>query len=220
MGDIASEAVLTGGEPTLNPSYMFNLIERLKNLNMKVEVSTNGYLLANKDYIDKLKKCCVDLVKIDLKAFSNGIHQWYTGKDNENVLKAIKLLHDQNINFLIRTIFIPEVVDFNEIERIALFIAGISRNIPYRIYQFVPSPGISRRPTRDEMIKALEIVKQYLNDVNALIDVESFRADWRHIEICSDDLYEVYRDIAEKSEKAIRGWKQRYRIVKMSEISK
>lgn len=219
-GGIASEVALTGGEPTLSFDYLLTLLRELKKLDVgRVELSTNGYLLGQNDRVMRLKAEGIDLVKIDLKAHTDSIHRWYTGQSNSNVLKAIGLLHEFNLNFRVRTIFIPGIVDFDEIEKIASFIGSISTNIPYRIYQFAPRrTTISRVPTRDEMLRALDIAKRYLNNVETLLDIISYRHDWVSVEICTDSLVETFQEIAEESARAVEGWGHRYKVISMSQV--
>jgi len=220
FGGIANEVAITGGEPTLDFDYMLALLRELKKLGAsRVELSTNGYLLGQNDRLMQLKDEGIDLIKIDLKAHTDSIHRWYTGQSNSNVLKAIKLLRELNLNFRVRTIFIPGIVDLSEIEKIACFLGGINSDIPYRIYQFAPRrTKISRVPTRDEMLKALDIAKRYLNNVEVLLDIISYRHDWVSVEICADSLVETFQEIAEESARAVEGWGDKYRVISMSQV--
>lgn len=216
---IADEVVLTGGEPTISPHYLLDLLSRLKELGVgKIELSTNGYLL-EEDYLAKLKTGGIDLVKLDLKAYSKGVHRWYTGRGNGNIFRAIRLLRKSGLNFLIRTIFIPNIVDIDEVDRIAAFLSEVDENIPYRIYQFAPGDtGISRKPESEEMARVLDVAKRRLRNVEALIDVNSYRSDWTSVEICADELLPIYHEIAESSAKFIESWKQRYKVFGMNQV--
>lgn len=216
---IADEVVLTGGEPTISSHYLLDLLKGLKELGIgKIELSTNGYLLGE-DCVTKLKAGGIDLVKLDLKAYTEGVHRWYTGRGNGNVLRAIRLLHKLGLNFLIRTIFIPNIVDIDEVERIAAFLSEVNENIPYRIYQFAPGKtGISRKPEREEILRAFDVAKQYLRNVEALTDVNSYRSDWTSVEICADELLPLYHEIAKSSAEFIESWKYRYKVFGMNQV--
>ena len=222
--DVADQVVVTGGEPTLNRKFLLKLIERLKRLGVpKIELSTNGYML-DRDYIGSLKSAGVDLVKIDVKAYTGSVHEWYTGKDNVRVLKAVRLLYESGIEFYVRTIMIPEVVGVDEIARIAKFLASIGRDVRYRIYQFASGiPKVLGRetfkpPRREDIIAALNAAREYLEDVDALVNVNSYRSDWRSVEFYADELAEVYRRVAAESVKAIKDWGSRYRLCPMSKL--
>jgi pyruvate formate lyase activating enzyme len=216
---IADEVVLTGGEPTISPRYLLDLIRELKEIGVgKIELSTNGYLL-EEDYLTKLKAGGIDLVKLDLKAYSEGVHRWYTGRGNDNILRAVRLLHKSGLNFLVRTIFIPNIVDIDEVERIAAFLSEVDENIPYRIYQFAPGEaGISTKPERGDMARALDVAKRNLRNAEALIDVNSYRSDWTSVEICADELLPVYYEIAKGSAEFMPSWKYRYKVFGMNQV--
>ena len=218
-GEIADEVVLTGGEPTINPDYLSALLEGLSGLDVtRIELSTNGHLL-DEDYIRRLKGEGVSLVKVDLKAYSDSIYRWYTGESNVNMLRAIRLLRDLGSNFLVRTAFIPNIVDLSEIESIAGFLSSIDRKIPYRIFQFAPhGSDISRSPARGEMLEAFNTAKQHLDNVDVLLDVESYRSDWSSIEICADELLRTYQEVARRSTQVVKDWERRYGIIRMSEV--
>lgn len=116
-GGLVDDVQMTGGEPTKDPDYLLYLIRGLRYLGVsKIGVSTNGHML-DKDLVDELNSLSVDYIKLDLKAYTDEIHKWYTGKSNINVLRAVRLLHDYGLNFYVRTIFIPNIVDIPEIEK-------------------------------------------------------------------------------------------------------
>lgn len=160
------EVLVAGGEPTIYKNGLLSLINELSN--RKVILATNGYLLDQK-YIKDLG----DLkVHIDLKAFTPSLHKWYTGKSNERVLNAIKLLYENSVDFEVETVYIPDIVDTNEISKIAQFLSYIG-NIRYKIIRYIPANNLSRRPTIPEIEKAVEVAKRYLKNVVSSIDVKS-----------------------------------------------
>lgn len=176
---IIENVVVTGGEPTLDPNFLTSLISELKAHGVRrVMVKTNCFLL-NGGLLEELERVGLDFVSVDLKAYTPGIHMWYTGRGNAGVLKAIELLHDHGFEFLVETVFIPGVVDLDEIERIARHLGDINREIPYRINEFAPEhpwvinefvPNhsnfeVSRRPTREEMLEALHKAERFLGNV-------------------------------------------------------
>ena len=159
------EIMLAGGEPTL---YRKGLLAFIKRCDKRVVLSTNGYLL-DADYIRDLKKSGLEEVHIDLKAHSEALHKWYTEKSNERVLRSIELLSKSNLEPEVVTVFIPGIVDMDEIERISDFLSGIDK-IRYRIIRYVPVGDLSRRPTEDEITEAVLIAKKYLQDVTSSVE--------------------------------------------------
>lgn len=212
-GKMVDRTVITGGEPTVNARYLVALIRRLRELWVtKFELSTNGYLL-DTDLLDELRSLEVDLlVKLDLKAYNDEVHRWYPGKSNTNVLRAVELLHEYGLNFYVRTIFIPNIVDVDEIEKIAEFVSHIDRSILYRIFQFAPEHGnsaISRRPSREEMLRAANIAQRHLENV-VISTSASSRPEYNYVEVRADELLEHFNKIDEISRSILSTWDMRY----------
>ncbi|MCX7912803.1 MAG: radical SAM protein, partial [Dehalococcoidales bacterium] len=67
------------------------------------------------------------------------------------------------------SILIPDYIDRAEIEKIAIFIAGIDNTIPYRIDAYVPvGDNPWRRPTPQEMEDAVRVARRHLKSVSCL----------------------------------------------------
>jgi len=170
------EIMLAGGEPTI---YKKEIIDLVKSCNTKTILSTNGYLVDGK-FIREMEQSGLDEVHIDLKAYSQNLHEWYTGKSNKNVLKAIELLNNSNLDFEVITVFIPGIIDTEEIEKITDFLSRTNNTINYRIIRYVPVGNISRRPTKGEIKEAVTIAKKYLSVVTSSLEerrhpIKSFR---------------------------------------------
>lgn len=211
-GKIVDDVQMTGGEPTVNTDYLLCLIRRLRELRVsRIGISTNGYLL-DRNLVEELKFWGVNHIKLDLKAYTNKIHRWYTGKSNVNVLKAVQLLSEYDLNFYVRTIYIPNMVDFNEIEKIATFLSHINKNITYKIYQFAPEQAnnILRRPTQKEMLTAFNIAKRYLDNVEFNTTATAYEPEYRYVEVRADELLEDFKKIDEISKSIVNGWEMPY----------
>jgi pyruvate-formate lyase-activating enzyme len=163
------EVIITGGEPTLSRGFLLDLT---RNLKMRVGVrhitlSTNGYLL-DRNYVTELKATGLDEVKLDIKAYKESVHQWYTGMSNRPVLKAVRHLYESEIDFRVETVLMPGIVDVREIERIASFLAQIYPGIKYKIVEFAPGEArekVARRPSNDEIQLAVDSASKYLRNV-------------------------------------------------------
>ena len=183
-GEGVTEIVITGGEPTLNKCFLVELVDKLK-INMDVKtviLSTNGYLL-DRDYVNSLKRTGLNEIKLDIKAFSPSLHRWYTGKSNDNTLESVRLLHEEGIDLIVETVFIPRIVDVEEIKRIAEFLSGIDPKIKYKVNEFAPENAgtkISRRPTPEEIDTAVNIAKKSLVNV---VKGKSCVREYEHKEI-------------------------------------
>ncbi|RCV63055.1 pyruvate formate lyase activating enzyme [Methanophagales archaeon] len=160
------EVMLAGGEPTL---YRKELIEFIKMYDRKTILTTNGSLLDGA-FISEMENTCLNEIHIDLKAFSTKLHEWYTGCSNQMVFDAIALLNMSDLDFEVMTVFIPGIIDTDEIEKIAEFIAGIGNKIRYKIIRYVPIGNISRRPTEADINGAVTIAKEYLSNVTSSLE--------------------------------------------------
>jgi molybdopterin converting factor small subunit len=92
------------------------------------------------------------------------------------VLSAIEKLNASRIQLLVQTIYMPGIVDDEEIEKIAQFLASLNPKIRYRINPFASVfayEKVTRRPTLEEMERAFEIALKYLP--NTIISRSCFR---------------------------------------------
>ncbi len=122
---------------------------------------TNGFKLVDLEHMDE--------VVFSIKAVTDSLHRHYTGKSNKKALRNFVRLNQSSIRLRAESIFIPEYIDLLEIENVARFIAGVNRDIPYRIDAYMPvgdSPW--RRPTPEEMEEAVSTAGRYLANVSCL----------------------------------------------------
>ena len=166
---LLQDAVITGGEPTLDKDFLLDLVLKLKrSVGVKhITLSTNGYLLG-REYVMELKDAGLDGVKLDIKAYTNSIHQWYTSMSNRPVLKAARYLSESKLDFRVETVLMQGIVDVEEIERIASFLARIDSGIKYKVIKFAPGEArekVARRPSDNEIQLAVDSASKYLRNV-------------------------------------------------------
>ncbi len=153
--------IFMGAEPAIDPGLP-QLAEALhKEFNNYNILLTNGLKLIDLEHIDE--------VVFSIKAVTDSLHRDYTGKSNKEALNNFVKLNQSGIMLRAESIFIPEYIDFLEIENIARFIAGVNTAIPYRIDAYIPvadSPW--RRPTPEEMEEAVSIAARHLVNVSCL----------------------------------------------------
>lgn len=84
-------------------------------------------------------------VKFDLKAWDSRLHLALTGVDNRRTLENFALAAELGRSrpepppLVASTLLVPGYVDTEEVRRIARFIAGLDRNIPYVLLAFAPA---------------------------------------------------------------------------------
>ncbi|RCV63258.1 pyruvate formate lyase activating enzyme [Methanophagales archaeon] len=163
------EAIITGGEPTLDKDFLRDLVLNLKmRVGVKhITLSTNGFLL-DREFVNDLKDLGLNEVKLDLKAYNDAIHKWYTGMSNRPVLKAVRNLYNGKLDFRVETVLMPKIVDVAEIEQIASFLALIDPKIKYKVVKFAPGEArekVTRRPSDVEIQLAVNSASTYLLNV-------------------------------------------------------
>lgn len=157
-------AVLGGEEPTLDGELPY-VIDVLNHFGIETLLTTNGSVLDEK-MIKELEKVGLSRVRMSIKAYDENVHKAYTGQTNRRVLENFMFLAKSQIKLAVESILIPGLVEYDEIERIAKFIASIDPTIPYRIDGFVPFRNAPwRAPSPEEVIKAAEIAKKHLENV-------------------------------------------------------
>lgn len=165
-----SRVIFMGMEPTLDPELP-KLAEFLhKEFHSHNILLTNGLRLISLENVDE--------VVVSIKAYQDDIHRDYTGVSNRKVLENFIRLHHSGIKLRSESVFIPEYIDCLEIENIAKFIAGVDKGIPYRIDAYIPfGDNPWRRPTPQEMKKAVGIAQKYLLNVSCLTGDETVKAE-------------------------------------------
>jgi len=213
-GRLIDDVQMTGGEPTVNVDYLISLIQKLRERHVsRIGISTNGYLL-DKNLVEQLGLLHVDYIKLDLKAYSDEVHRWYTGKSNTNVLRAVELLSKYGLNFYVRTIFIPGIVDIDEVQKIARFLSQVNRRISYKIYQFAPEhtrhKSLRESPTKEQMLRASATARNYLDNAESYTTETVYEPDASYIEVREDELLDEFKRIDKISKSIIKTWNMRY----------
>lgn len=172
----AEKAILGGAEPTLDEELP-KVIQLLSNLGIETHLTTNGYLL-NRKMVRKLDEAGLSSVCISIRAYNDYVHRFYTGRSNRPILDNFKLVSKSGIKVMAESILIPGLVELDEIERIARFIADIDPFIPYRIDGFMPFDNVPwRSPSPEEVIKAVQVAKKYLKCVDCVHKGMRFRGE-------------------------------------------
>ena len=99
----------SGGEPLSQAEFVAEVIDKLDDLH--VVLDTSGHA-PQEDFLRLLHR--VDLFFYDLKLMDGGLHQRYTGLDNDLILRNLQLLDESGKPFVIRVPLVPGVTDTNE----------------------------------------------------------------------------------------------------------
>jgi pyruvate formate lyase activating enzyme len=165
--DFIDGIVLSGGEPTMDPS-IYEFLKKIKALKLKVKMDTNGTFPERLD--DLIGSKLVDMVAMDVKSSLNERYVSVAGAeaDVEKIKKSIRIIIDSGVDHEFRTTAVPIFVKNEDIRNICENIRGAKK---YRIHQF------RNKSTMDESLSVLdpypvskltemaEIAREYVKDV-------------------------------------------------------
>jgi pyruvate formate lyase activating enzyme len=117
--DSGGGVTLSGGEPLMQPEFVYAVLKECKNNEIHTAVDTCCY--GPTETLAKLAEV-TDLFLCDIKHIDSDVHKRYTGEDNTLILKNITFLADTGCPIILR---VPVVPGFNDrpelIESIAQF---------------------------------------------------------------------------------------------------
>jgi pyruvate formate lyase activating enzyme len=156
----------TYNEPSIWYEYVYETAMLVKERGMSNVLVTNGYI--NEEPLEKLLPY-IDAMNIDVKAFTDGFYEKYC-KGSLNAVKktvetAVKRCHVE-----ITTLVIPGLNDDpGEIEKMAEWLSGMSRDIVLHLTRFFPNYMMNDIPPtpRDVLENSVKIAKKQLKHVYA-----------------------------------------------------
>ena len=114
---------ISGGEPLMQHRFVLKVFAAAKQMGVHTALDTNGYL---GDRLSDADLSAIDLVLLDLKAFTPAAHRRLTGMDNQPVLQFARRLAATRKPTWVRFVLVPGWTDeMSEIERIAAFAASL-----------------------------------------------------------------------------------------------
>jgi pyruvate formate lyase activating enzyme len=137
---------------------------------LRVCFETNGCL--SERHFDSLLDVVLSsggMIKFDIKAYSDPLHQALTGSSSRMTLDFLRRSAERMIPrrpnpppVLASTLLVPGYVDAREVGRIARFVSSLDPQIPYAILAFHPAFLLSDlgSTTRDEARDALEAARE------------------------------------------------------------
>lgn len=115
---------LSGGEPTAQPEFIIELLQRTKSLHRCIE--TSGYC-QHKIFSTIIGN--LDFIIMDLKIIDSEEHHKWIGVSNEQILENFEQVRDSGKPFIIRIPLIPNVTDLDaNLEATAKLVRG-SKNL-------------------------------------------------------------------------------------------
>jgi len=147
-------------EPTIYYEFAFDTARLAKDAGLGNSFVTNGYMT-----LEALKeiKPYLDAANVDLKSFNEGFYRKMCGAHLQPVLDSIRTMKELGIWVEITTLLIPGQNDATEeLKELAVFIAGIDKDIPWHISRYHPDFKYSDSPATpvDSLRKAYRIGKE------------------------------------------------------------
>ncbi len=168
FGPARNIVAFTGGDLTCRPEWYARCAQSIRsNTNLWVLIETNGYGLIH-EHLDYLREAGVDAFWLDIKAYDPDAHKWLTGVGNESILKLPEEMRKRDFVVEVLSLYIPGVVEEDQIVQIARLLVEVDRDIPFTILAYFPEHQMRsyRPPVLDEMLQTYKKVKdQGLNQV-------------------------------------------------------
>jgi pyruvate formate lyase activating enzyme len=162
----AAFCVSTYNEPLITAEWSAAVFKEARKYGIRGAYVSNGY--AGPEVLDYIRPY-VDIYKVDLKTFNEEVCLKTTGGKLAKVLKAIEMICARGFWLEIVTLLIPGFNDKpEELEALAGFISGISKDIPWHVTAFYPTYRMTDREATpsEALLKAREIgLKRGLNHV-------------------------------------------------------
>ncbi|MDI6756172.1 MAG: radical SAM protein [Thermodesulfobacteriota bacterium] len=161
FGPVRNIVGFTGGDLTCRAEFYARCSELIKaHTKLWVLIETNGYGLSPKN-LDLLREAGVDAFWLDIKAYKDDVHRWLTGCSNEWILQLPEEMARRNFTLEVLSLFIPGVVEADQLEAIAKGLVRVDEAIPFTILAFFPEYKMKdhRSPTLTEMVTAFAAVK-------------------------------------------------------------
>lgn len=154
-------AIYIGIEPTLDPGFS-SLAKSLKSSYRAYNILfTNGVVYPDTSILDE--------IIVSLKAITPDLYREYTAADNNKTLRNFQNLHATGIKLQAEITLIPGIIEADEVEKAASFVASVNPSIPLRINGFISLNGVKyRSPSGQEVEAAADLAKKHLNTVNYL----------------------------------------------------
>jgi len=147
-------------EPTIFFEYAYEIARLAKEEGLYNVFVTNGYMT---EAMIQMIHPCLDAANIDLKAFSEDYYRTLCKGKLAPVLKSIETMKRLNIWVEVTTLVVTGENDSpEELQKIANFLAGMDKGIPWHISRFYPQykmDGLESTPMK-VMNQAFEIGKE------------------------------------------------------------
>ena len=156
FGPARNIVAFTGGDLTCCPEFYEECTRLIKSqTNLWVLIETNGYGLTLQN-LDRFQAAGVDAFWLDIKAYDAEKHKWLTGCSNTHILGLPEEILKRGFTMEVLSLYIPNLVESDELARIARMLSEVDPAIPFTILAFFPEHQMKgfRRPHVKEIVEA------------------------------------------------------------------
>ncbi|MBM4271546.1 MAG: radical SAM protein [Deltaproteobacteria bacterium] len=113
---------------------------------------------------------------VGLKAWDDNLHLAITGKKKKEIFDNFERAYREGMELKANVVYVPGLVDVDQVEGIAAWLAGLNPGIPFHIMGYIPVPGQEyERPTAEQMKEVDAACRRYLQNV-AVSHIDQERA--------------------------------------------
>ena len=147
-----------GGEPTLAKELPEMLAFAKNTLGARTFLGhTNGSRLPLAD---------LDGANVGLKAWDDAVHLRYTGRPRQPIFDNFAAAVHAGLEMKANAVLVPGLVNLNQIEAIAAWLATLDPGIPFHVMGYIPVPGQPYpRPTSEQMEAVVSVCRRHLHHV-------------------------------------------------------
>ncbi len=161
LQSVAIEKVFfMGGEPTVAMELPEMLAFARNDLGVKTYLGhTNGSRLPLEN---------LNGANVGLKAWDEKVHEQYTGRPKQPIFDNFAAAVAGGLEMKANVVFVPGLVDVDQMEAIAAWLASLNPDIPFHVMGYIPVPGQPyERPTTQQMDQATDACRKHLKHVAA-----------------------------------------------------
>jgi pyruvate formate lyase activating enzyme len=108
----------------------------------------------------------LDGANVGLKAWDPEVHLACTGREKEFIFGNFARAFESGLELKANVVYVPGLVDLDQVEAIAAWLGGLSRDIRFHLMGYIPVPGQPYlRPTAEQMVRAVALCQRHLNQV-------------------------------------------------------
>ncbi len=139
-------------EPTVFFEYCLDVMKLARSKGLCNVWVTNGFM--SPQALD-MAGPYMDAANVDLKFFDDALYKKICGGELKPVLETIRSLREKNVWVEVTTLVVPGKNDSEkELKKIAAFLAGVDKNIPWHISKFFPNYKFtSEEPTSEGVLQ-------------------------------------------------------------------